>query len=133
MAKDTIQLPEGWTKEQVLNKIQSEYMQSEIVAQRKVAKIRRYIRLYNDPDINDEEKLRINLGFSNIRTLMALSIVDDLTIKYIGQNLTDFQKADNWNKLAEDMYNSVGMTMVNIESKEDRFLAGVSLRSLDKD
>lgn len=81
------------------------------------------VKLYNDPTRDDEEKIRINLAFANIRTLMALSITDQITVKYIGQTMSDFMRAENWNKLADDMYRSTGMTMVNIESKEDRFRA----------
>lgn len=64
---------------------------------------------------------------------MALSITDELSISYIGKTTADFRKAANWNKLADDFFRSTLMTLVNVESKEDRFVAGVSIRSLDID
>lgn len=128
-----IKLPNSRSIEQVLNKVQSEY----IVSKRYMDPIKRKIaenrKIYIDPKRDDEEKLRINLAFSNIRTLMALSVTDELSISYIGKTTSDFKKAANWNKLAQDFFRSVLMTLVNIESKEDRFVAGVSIRCLDRD
>lgn len=128
-----VNLPKGRTRKQVLAKVQSEMIQAQMYMNPKKARMADDVKLYNDPTRDDEEKIRINLAFANIRTLMALSITDQITVKYIGQTMSDFMRAENWNKLADDMYRSTGMTMVNIESKEDRFRAWVAIRSLDVD
>ena len=128
-----LKLPPNWTKEDILNKIQSEYMVSKRVMDPIKAKIAEDRKLHIDTDRDPEEKLRINLAFTNVKTLMALSVTDELSVSYIGKTTSDFRKASNWNKLADDFFRSTLMTLVNIESKEDRFVAGVSIRSLDID
>lgn len=91
-----------------------------------------YLRAYHDGRAI-EDKVKINLAFSNINALQALESMDRLKIQFIGSNFADYAKTKNWNRLAEDDYNKMGMTLMNIEGGYNKYLYGVVVKIIDVD
>lgn len=115
-----------------LMQIQSEFMQSYAFMSPKQIDWLEYLRAYHDGRMQ-KEKVKINLAFSNINGLQALEAMDQLRIKYVGQSYEDFPKCDNWNKLAKNAYQKMGMTLIDIEWGTNKYMYWVKVKLLDID
>jgi len=114
-----------------LLQVQSEFMQSYAFMNPKQMSWIEYLRAYYDGRIQD--KVKINLWFANINALQALESMDRLKIKFVWWNHLDFERSKNWDKLAEDAYNKMGMTLLDIEWGTNKFLYWVKIKLLDVD
>ena len=117
----------------MLEQVQSEYLQSYGTVYNKRMNFLDDLRVYNDAR-RTREKVRINLAFANVRSLQSMSVRDTLDIQFIGgQKLANIPKADNWNKMAKNAKNKMGMTKVKIETSSNKYIHGVGITILDYD
>lgn len=121
-----------FSEQNALLQIRSEFMQSFAFMNPKQMQWIEYLRAYFDgrtlPD-----KVKINLAFSNINALQSLEAQDKLKIKFVWSNYEDFAKTDNWNKLAENEYQKLGMTLLDVEWWYNKYMYWVKIKTLDLD
>lgn len=103
-----------------MRQIQSEYNQSRNVVQAKRLLFRDRRRLYNE-QTKQSEKVSVNLVYSNIQALMALSYTDDLLVKFVGREYSDVNQADILTKVAEFDKEEMNMGLINYSVRWNKF------------
>lgn len=118
-------------KDDILRQVKSEYNQSRNVVQNKRLLFRDRWKLYNEQTKNND-KVSVNLVYSNIQALMALSYTDDLMVEFIGREYSDVNTADIWTKMAEFDKEEMNMSLINYSVRWNKFFYGVGIRVFDR-
>lgn len=90
----------GLNKEKLLLKVKQEFDQSRRVVNTKRTIFRERLKLYKE-DTKPKNKVSVNLCYSNIRALMALSLSDELMVTFDGRDFSDETQAGIWTKMAK--------------------------------
>ena len=100
--------------------VKTEYNQSRNVVQNKRLLFRDRRKLYNDQTKNND-KVSVNLIYSNIQALMALSYTDDLIVKFVGREYSDVNQADIRTKMAEFDKEEMNLSLINYSVRRNKY------------
>lgn len=100
-------------KVDILKQAQSEFEQSRKVVETKRKIFRDRLKLFKE-DTKQKNKVSVNLCYSNIRGLMALSYSDELIVDFVGREFSDDEQASILTKTAEFDKEEMGMDEINL-------------------
>lgn len=119
-----------FTEKELLERVETEFTLSRntVDTKRELFKERR--NLISNLNKSDD-KVNVNIAWSQIMTLIALSYEDELTVSYQPWWFEDEEIAENKEILAKNNYRKMGLHVQNYQRQFDRLFYWVSIRTMD--
>lgn len=114
-------------KEDILNQVQQERSLCLNVVNNKRELFRERFKLLRNQN-KVSNKVNINTSSWVIKTLMSISVADELSVTYQGRNFEDEEIAGNKENLAHFDFEEMDLLTMNIQKQFDRFFFWLSIR-----
>ena len=122
-------LPEWISQQEILQQVGQEYGAGFNAVRSKRDLFRDRLDLY--VNIGKENKIYVRLIFSTIQTLLALFYKDDPTIKFLGRQIGDHERAQNLERLKEFDYEEMWLDMKKFWVNFHKLFYGVGIEVSD--
>lgn len=120
----------GMSADDILRQIESEFRQCETSTLTKRYKFRDRLATYMN-SVKPQEKVTVNLTYSNMQALIATELSDELSIEFLHREHSDYDQAQNWNKIAEFDKEEMNLAEMNYQKLWDKYFYGVWIRYFD--